>query len=80
MPKYCNTCNRPIKGKSSEHICEMAKLSNGRSVHLNRVTDPDGDVRQQIEEGEVTVVARSDFQPLKTLSEKLGLAKGKKPE
>lgn len=69
MAKFCNTCGaRKEKG----HECQLAKLSDGRTVRLERVTDPDGDIRQEIEKGEgLTVVARTDHGPLRTVSERL---------
>jgi hypothetical protein len=36
----------------------MATLSDGRMVHVNRIDDPDGDVRKEIERAAVKVVNR----------------------
>jgi len=47
------TCALPIYG-----LCDVATLSDGRVVHVNRIDRPDGDVRQAIEAGEVKVANR----------------------
>jgi hypothetical protein len=36
----------------------MATLSDGRTVHVSRIDDLNGDVRKQIERGEVRVANR----------------------
>lgn len=77
MASICNTCNRPIKGKKRDHVCNMARLSDGRVVHADRLRDG-GDVRKEIEEGKVTVEHRYiNDQPVKTISEKFGERRSK---
>lgn len=72
----CGKCNRKIEGKRSEHICDMAKLEDGRLVHMDRLRDEKSDLRKQVEAGAVKVeyqIRRN--QPLRRVSEKLGLAR-----
>lgn len=55
MARICGTCNRPIhKGR----LCDMAELTDGRTVHVERIDQMNGDVRAQIERGEVKVKNR----------------------
>lgn len=76
MPKMCNTCNRPIKGKKSEHDCGLARLSDGRMVRIEKVLDEDSDVRKEIDNGEVTVLARYGQEPLMSVSQRMQLPGG----
>lgn len=52
--KVCKQCGRP----RHSGLCDMALLSNGRTVHVSRIDDINGDVRKAIERGEVKVVNR----------------------
>lgn len=52
--KVCSTCGRPRHAG----LCDLAELSDGRTVHVSRIDSPEGDVREQIEKGEVKVVNR----------------------
>lgn len=54
MGKFCRTCNRP----KHKGLCDMVTLTDGRSVHASRLDKMDGDVRVQIDKGEVKVVNR----------------------
>jgi len=54
MPSFCSTCGR----KKHNGLCDMAELSDGRTVHVDRIDAFDGDVRQQIQAGEVKVKNR----------------------
>jgi len=70
VAKVCNICGRR-KGKYRERgqyfpdpnhsklgLCNMANLTDGRIVHVNRIDRLDGDVRAQIDKGEVKVARR----------------------
>ena len=70
---HCPKCNRKIKGKRSDHICDLALLSDGRKVHMDRVRNMDDEVRQAIERGDLKVEFQYLRNPVRTLSEKLGL-------
>lgn len=69
MPKFCKICNRP---KEKNHECKMVTLSDGRSVHATRVDNYDGDIREQIDKGEVKVEYRWKPEPLRKISELFG--------
>jgi len=59
--KWCNLCGR------QKHIgpCDMATLSDGRIVHVSRIDKDSGDVRQQVQKGEVKVANRWLIRPTK---------------
>lgn len=76
MPKFCKTCNRPIEGKRSEHDCKLARLSDGRMVPISQVLDENSEVRKQIDNGEVTVLARYGQEPLMSVSQRMQLPGG----
>ena len=70
MAQTCGICGRP-KGKYRERgqnfpdpnhteygLCNMADLTDGRTVHVGRIDRLDGDVRAQIDKGEVKVARR----------------------
>lgn len=69
---FCKTCNRKIEGKRSEHQCNLVTLDNERVVHASRIDNPQGDVRQQIEDGEAKIEFRHIRNPLKSVTEKFG--------
>lgn len=54
MPSFCRTCGRARHAG----LCDMIELTDGRTVHANRVDDYTGDVRKQISRGEVKVKNR----------------------
>ena len=54
MPKFCRQCGRT----KHDGLCNLVTLSDGRSVHADRIDRMDGDVRAQIDKGEVKVINR----------------------
>jgi hypothetical protein len=54
MPKFCSTCGR----HAHKGLCDMATLSDGRSVHVSRLDSVKGDVKQEIDAGKVKVTNR----------------------
>jgi hypothetical protein len=52
--RACHICGRP----KHKGLCDMARLSDGRLVHVSRIDPYDGDVRKEIESGTVRVVNR----------------------
>lgn len=70
---HCNKCNRKIEGKRSDHLCDLAQLDDGRTVHMDRVRNDDDEIRQAIERGELKVEFQYIRHPVRSVSEKLGL-------
>lgn len=54
MARICKTCNRPAHAG----LCDMAELSDGRIVHTSRIDNLDGDIRAEIDTGQVKVSNR----------------------
>jgi hypothetical protein len=54
MARICSTCGR------SKHkgLCNLVTLSDGTTVHADRIDSFNGDVRARIDDGEVKVVNR----------------------
>lgn len=70
MPSICKDCNRPIKGSRRNHKCDMAKLSDGRIVHMDRVRDPEDEIYKKLEAGELEIAYRINPDPIKHVNEK----------
>ena len=54
MARTCSTCGR----SKHEGLCDLVELTDGRTVHVNRIDSPTGDVRKEIDAGKVKVKNR----------------------
>jgi hypothetical protein len=54
MPNYCHLCSR----KKHSGLCDMAELSDGTTVHVSRLDNPESELAKLIESGKVKVVNR----------------------
>lgn len=74
---YCKDCNRELERgeRRSDHVCDMAELSDGRIVHMDRVRN--GDIGKEIDEGKVQVKQKWKADPVRSIGEKFGRGKRK---
>ncbi len=71
MPDLCKQCNRP-KGAPFHlfKICDLVRLSNGRSVHAARVKTG-GDLHDELGKDGLRVVSRNITPEMREQAEKL---------
>ena len=54
MAKPCRLCNRD----KHKGLCDMAELSDGRTVHVSRIDDKNSELAREIKNGKIKVINR----------------------
>lgn len=54
MAKPCRLCNRD----KHNGLCDMAELSDGRTVHVSRIDDKNSELAKEIKNGKIKVINR----------------------
>jgi hypothetical protein len=54
MPNYCHLCSR----EKHSGLCDMAELSDGTTVHVSRLDNPESELAKEIQSGRIKVVNR----------------------